>query len=117
MNATINLNGNSKAETQPLVCDRPVFPDFPGNHNHPGLPHIATREETSLNPVRTPPPSGRRPGKKLLLAILVAIAIVVCLLLIRSRTYRQLAITTSQMAVPTVSTTLPQAEPANVEIK
>ncbi|MGA3169515.1 MAG: efflux RND transporter periplasmic adaptor subunit [Chthoniobacteraceae bacterium] len=116
MNATINHNGDTEAETQPLERGRPVFPDFPGDHSHPAPPRITSREEPSLNPAQSPP-GRRRPGRKLLFAILVALVIVGSLLWQRSGTYRQLAITTSQMAVPTVSTALPQAAPADVEIK
>jgi len=118
MNATINHNGNRETETPLLERGRPVFPDFPGDQNYPRPPHTTSHEDTSLNPVRTtPPPGRRRPANKLLLAILSALVIVGCLLWQRSGTYRQLAITTGQMAVPTVSTTLPQAGPADVEIK
>jgi membrane fusion protein (multidrug efflux system) len=117
MNATINHNGEREAETQTLERDRPIFPDFPGSHSHPAPRHPATREDTSLDAARNPASGRRRPIKRLLVAILVALVIVACLLWQRSGAYRQLAITTSQMAVPTVSTTLPQAGPIDIEIK
>jgi len=114
MNATINHNGSREAEPQPLERGRPVFPDFLANHNQP---HITSHEETSLPPAKSPPLPGRsRAGGKLLFAILGALVIVGCLLWQHSRAYSQLAITTSQMAVPTVATVPPQAGPAEMEI-
>ena len=121
MNATLNHNGTRETEPPPLELDRPVFPDFPANHNQPGshpeAPHITPRGETSLHPAKSPPvPARSRSGRKLLFAILVALVIVGTLLWQHSRAYRQLAITTSQMAVPTVATTLPGAGPADIGI-
>jgi membrane fusion protein (multidrug efflux system) len=122
MSATINHNGTTEAKPQPLDRGRRIFPDFPGDHNPPAIrpdvPHTTSHEETLLNPAKNPPVPGRsRAGRKLLFAILAALVIVGCLLWQHSRAYSQLTVTTSHMAVPTVSTVLPKAGPADIEIK
>jgi len=121
MNATINHNGTREAEPEPLDRGRPVFPAFPGNHDqggsHPAVSHTS-HAETSFNLAKSPPAPGKsRASRNLLFAILGALVIVGYLLWQHSRAYKQLAITTSQMAVPTVSTVSPKAGPAEIEIK
>jgi RND family efflux transporter MFP subunit len=118
MSATINHNGSSVAEPQPLDRSRAVFADLPANHNHPEAPYIASDAESSLNPAKRPPAPGKSTaGRKLLFAILIALIIVACLLWQHSRAYSQLALNTSQMAVPTVTTVPPGSGPADIEIK
>ena len=120
MNATINHNGTRETEAHPLDRGRPVFPDFPRSHDqpdvHPGVPRITPREGMPLNSPSNAPSRGRA-GRKLLIAILGALVVVGYLLWQHSRAYKQLAVTTSQMAVPAVATVPPQAGPADFEIK
>jgi RND family efflux transporter MFP subunit len=109
-------------ELEPLERARPVVPVSPGNQDQPSIaPNpspIGSKETASPNSAKNPPRHGKsRTGRKLLIAILAALLIVGCLLWQRSRTYGQLVITTSQMAIPMVSTVLPQPGPSEVEIK
>ena len=121
MSATINHNGSTETGSQTLERGGTVLPDFPSNHHQPrsdpNAPQTTAHEETPLTPAKSPPgPRTSRAGRKLLFAILGALVIVGSLLWQHSRAYRQLAITTSQMAVPTVATVLPQAGNAEMQI-
>ena len=122
MSANTNHKGSMELEPRGPERISTAIPDFPDNTGQPDVVpkslHITSHEKTSPNPVKNAPqPAKSRIGRKLLIAIVAALIVVVCVLWLRSRTYRQLAITTTQMAVPTVSTVLPQPGPAEVEIK
>jgi RND family efflux transporter MFP subunit len=115
MSANNHHNGSMELEPQRLEPSRAAIPVFPTNHNQPDTG--STSSHTVFEEKALPNRSMSRRGRKLLVAIIAALIIVGCVLWQRSRVYSQLAITTAQMALPTVSTVLPQPGPAQVEIK
>ena len=122
MSANINHNGSMELEPRPLERTRPAIPVFPGNHGQPHIESEPSRTTPGGRTLPNPPdgthaPAKSQTGRKLLIAILVALIIVGSVLWQRSRTYSQLAISTTQMAVPMVSTVHPQPGPADAEIK
>jgi RND family efflux transporter MFP subunit len=111
MSATVN--NHSTAEVETLAPGRPAAHGFAENHDQPAI---------QVDPARVPQAHQPKPGKgraarSLLIAIIAALVLVGLLLWQRSRTYNQLAVATTRMALPTVSTVLPQAGPGETEIQ
>jgi membrane fusion protein (multidrug efflux system) len=120
MNATLN---NNSAELEPgaAVLSRTSGRDFPGNHTQPeDLParaHTGAGGETLQTPRENRRPARNRAGRNLLIAIAAALVLVGLILWQRSRAFHQLAVATSEMVIPTVSTVNPQPGPGQIEIK
>jgi RND family efflux transporter MFP subunit len=109
MNATINNHSTAEVPAEPLIHGRPF-----ANHQDQPAPH---QEPVRVGPSH-PPRAGKGGAARNLLFVIIAALVVVGLLLWqRSRTYRQLTATTAEMAVPVVSTVLPQAGPGEIEIQ
>jgi RND family efflux transporter MFP subunit len=102
-----------EVETEPLAPARPGARNLVVNHDQPAI-HV---DPSRIPPVHPPRAGKSRAGRKLLIAIVAALVIVGLLLWQRARAYSQLAIATTRMAVPTVSTTLPQISPGETEIQ
>jgi RND family efflux transporter MFP subunit len=118
MSATINNHSAVALEPELLTHDRPAsLAGLPVNHEpepHPCHPRIPSHDESASGPVQ---PHKNTGGRKLLIAILVAVVIVAVLLWQRSSTFKQLAVTTTDMAIPTVSTVTAQPGPGQTEIQ
>jgi len=115
MSPTINHNGTSEADADPLERGRPVFDPSPANHDQP---HPNTHVGALPHPAKpAPAPLRGHAGRRLLIAIVVALVIVGFVLWQHARAFSQLATVTSQMAVPTVSTVTAAAGPSDIEIK
>ncbi len=109
----MNNHGTMEVETEPLVTGRPGSRGFAGNHDQPAI-HV---DPSRIPPVQQPRAGKGRPGRGLLIAIVAALVIVGLVLWQRSRAYGQLAVATTRMAVPTVSTVTAQAGPGSTEIQ
>ncbi len=108
------MNNHTTVELpEPLVHGRPPGRDITGNHDQPAIHPGPLR----VGPSQQPGGRKNRAGRNLLIAIAAAVVVVALLLLQRSGNYRQLAASTTRMAVPAVSTVLPQAGPGQTEIQ
>lgn len=87
------------------------------NHATLEVPEPLEVRRAPVHQERLPITTKSRAGKRLLTGILAAVIVVGLLLVQRSLAYKQLAITTIQMAVPNVTTVTPQAGPTETEIQ
>jgi len=116
------MNNHSAVEVpEPLGLGLPVArPGFPENHEpdiHLGRSDAPSHGRGPVETARQPLQERGKAGRKLLIAILAAVIVVGVLLWQRSSAFKQLAITTTDMAVPTVSTVKPQPGPGETEIQ